>query len=1022
MLMERITAADESERMPPESDPLSADRIRKISAWIEAGTESPANEKPQQDPKSHWAYQKAVRDSDGPTNIDEFIEAALQVGGLKMAEPAERLTLVRRLFLDLHGLPPSPAQIQDFVANQNPKADEELVEELLASPRYGERWAQHWLDVVRYADTHGYEVNTPRENAWPYRDYVIRAFNEDLPYNQFAYQQLVGDAVGEDAATGFLVAAAVLLPGQIGRDEASKRQARQDSLDEIIVGTSGTFLGLTVGCARCHNHKFDPITQRDYYAMQAFFAGVSYGDRAINDAQQAEGRGLAAEVNKEINVIRAQLAKHEPKAFARRTIMIDDEDDALVTLLKVKQGHGTNPAGKQRGYKDDIGDVQRLPNLSRSRYTWWMHKPGEDVFTYNPRAAGKFRLWISWGVHGSGVHTRDARYILDRDGDLESKEDQTEVARADQYYFANVTEGNTEQKPLWSGLFNAGVHQWTKDSRLLLRGGDTGTGITADAIVLQAEAPVIETSQDGKLPRMREPVNSLRNVERFTPIQAKYVRFTSFATINNNEHQPCIDELEIFTVDEPKNIALAKYGTKATSSGNYSNDGSHQLKHINNGLHGNSQSWISNEYGKGWVQLELAEPATIDRIVWARDREGKFRDRLAVDYRIEVAVEEGKWTTVASSGDRLAMGTPFEQSRLFATNSDDSNRDEIGPLVEKLTKLEQRQLILQTPKQVYGGVFRAADKTFLLSRGDPEQPGEQIAAAVPVVFGSEPIAADSTEQERREALANWIIGPENPLTARVIVNRIWQYHFGRGIVETPSDFGMNGALPSHPELLDWLALELVENDWSIKHIHRLILKSKTYRQSNQVDAKSLAADADCRLLWRFPARRLEAEAIRDSMIQVTGKLNLTMGGPGFDFFKTRGGLSGFPPVDEMGPNQMRRMIYAHKIRMEPVPVFGAFDCPDAGLPTPRRSQSTTAIQALNLFNSPFVIDQANVFAGRIEAQAKTTGERVRLAFQLAVGRNPSEVERQLCEPIAEKHGLATVCRVLFNSSEFLYIP
>jgi hypothetical protein len=256
----------------------------------------------------------------------------------------------------------------------------------------------------------------------------------------------------------------------------------------------------------------------------------------------------------------------------------------------------------------------------------------------------------------------------------------------------------------------------------------------------------------------------------------------------------------------------------------------------------------------------------------------------------------------------------------------------------------------------------------------------------------------------------------------VEVNRIWQYHFGRGIVETSSDFGMNGARPSHPELLDWLASELIENNWSVKHIHRLILKSKTYRQSNRVDAKSLAADGDCRLLWRFPSRRLEAEAIRDSMLQVSGRLNLTMGGPGFDFFKTRGGLSGFPPVDKMGPNQMRRMIYSHKIRMERVPVFGAFDCPDAGLATPRRSQSTTAIQALNLFNSPFVIEQANEFARHIESRTKSTSDRIDLAFQYAFGRSPNEREQELCQPIAEQHGMATVCRVIFNSSEFLYIP
>jgi hypothetical protein len=389
LLIERITAADESERMPPENEPLSQTRIEKIVKWIDSGAKSPVDEQEQQDPKDHWAYQQIETDGFAKSdNIDEFIRAGLKSAGLEMAEPADRLTLIRRLYFDLHGLPPTPTQIREFLSSKDPQAYDKLVEELLSSPRYGERWAQHWLDIVRYADTHGYEVNTPRPNAWPYRDYVIRAFNDDLPFDKFVYQQLVGDAVGADAATGFMVAAAVLLPGQIGQDEASKRQARQDALDEIIVGTTATFLGLTVGCARCHDHKFDPITQRDYYAMQAFFAGVDYGDRAINDATQAENRELAAGVLKEIDAIEARLAKYQPTAFAGRTILIDDEDATRVTLLKEKQGHGANPAGAMRGYKDDVGDTSRMPNLSRSRYTWWKHQPNEDVL-------GCAREWCS---------------------------------------------------------------------------------------------------------------------------------------------------------------------------------------------------------------------------------------------------------------------------------------------------------------------------------------------------------------------------------------------------------------------------------------------------------------------------------------------------------------------------------------------------------------------------------------------------------------------------------------------------
>ena len=229
--------------------------------------------------------------------------ARLAEKNLQPAARADRVTLIRRLYLDMHALPPTPAEVAAFVADERPDAWARLVDRVLASPRYGERWAQHWLDVVRYADTHGYEVNTPREHAWPYRDFVIRSFNDDKPYDRFVFEQLAGDTVGRDAATGFLVASAVLLPGQIGADEESKRQARQDALDEIIVGTSATFLGLTVGCARCHDHKFDPITQQDYYGLQAFFAGVDYGDREVHDEQHQQRLAEAAKLAPRIAAI-----------------------------------------------------------------------------------------------------------------------------------------------------------------------------------------------------------------------------------------------------------------------------------------------------------------------------------------------------------------------------------------------------------------------------------------------------------------------------------------------------------------------------------------------------------------------------------------------------------------------------------------------------------------------------------------------------------------------------------------------
>lgn len=1026
LLIERISETDKSLRMPPEGEPLTSQQVKLIAEWVQSGARFPDDELSQIDPRDHWSFQplqkielKAAAENQNP--IDQFVEQKLNEAGLQFSQQADSLTLIRRLYLDMHGLPPTWEQVQEFSSDPGPEQFSRLIDQVLASPRYGERWGQHWLDIVRYADTHGYEVNTPRPNAWPYRDYVIAALNDDKPYDQFVREQLVGDLSQQDAATGFLVAAAVLLPGQIGKDEPSIRLARQDSLDEMVVGTSATFLGVTLGCARCHDHKFDPFTAHDYYSMQAFFAGVDYGDREVRDAEFDERLREADSLQPRLDELRAELRKYETPAFTGTTILIDDEDTQYVTLLKEKQGHGENPSGGQRGYRDDPGTGTRMPNLSQGRYTWWVNQPGEDVLSYRPGVEGDFEIWISWGAHGSGVHTRDARYVLDLDGDRTTVTDQKELAQIDQYYVAGRKAGETAQKPLWSGLQNIGIHHLLAQSQILVRGGETGTGISADVIVLQ-ECPA-ETKYTQKFPRLRMPVNFQKNLESFAPVRADKVRFTSFETTNKDRYEPCLDELEVFEAgDLVKNVALASAGTRATSSGDLSKTGRHQLQHIHDGLYGNDKSWISNQKGQGWVQLEFPEPVLIDRIVWGRDRDGKLEDRLPVRYHIQVSHQDGEWVTVAQSSDRLPWGTNSDLESTLIRNAPAEIASDLRTTTEELAKLEKKQSDLKQPKLVYAGQFRTPDPTHLLRRGDPEQPAEEVASAPPAIFLESDVLAYPSEQSRRQGLADWLTRPENPLTARVMVNRVWQYHFGTGIVETPSDLGLNGARPSHPELLDWLAAEFIQNNWSLKHLHRLILTSRTWQQGHGIDPNATRIDGDCRLLWRFPMRRLEAEVIRDSLLQVSGNLNLTMGGPGFDFFRSRGGLSGFPPVTEFNENSLRRMIYAHKIRMESVPTFGAFDCPDAGQPAPTRSRSTTAIQALNLFNSHFVAQQSLAMAEKIVNETPVLEDQVRVGYRNTFTREPSASELAAASAVVHAHGLPTLIRVLFNSNEFLMLP
>jgi hypothetical protein len=515
-------------------------------------------------------------------------------------------------------------------------------------------------------------------------------------------------------------------------------------------------------------------------------------------------------------------------------------------------------------------------------------------------------------------------------------------------------------------------------------------------------------------------VNARQNVDRIVPATATRLRFVINAT---NSLEPCLDELEVFNTNG-ENIALASAGAVATSSGDTIVADRHDLKHLNDGLYGNARSWMSNQTGKGWVVVTFAREHQVERVVWGRDREGQFTDRLALDYTVEIADASGDWRSVADAKDRREFDPDEKSAPTFSTDGLTAEEAEAArALVKEKRELEARVHAVEQSRMVFAGAFRAPDTIHRLNRGDPEQPKEEVAPAVPEALGTLTLAKDSAEQERRRALASWIASPANPLTARVMVNRIWQGHFGAGLVSTPSDFGRSGIKPSHPELLDWLASEFIRGGWSVKHVHRLIVLSRTYRQSSSSDPASARKDADARLLWRYPSRRLEAEALRDSVLAVSGQLDPKMYGRGYDLFNQRGGLSGFTPIESFTGDGLRRMIYAHKVRRESEAVFGAFDCPDAGQSTALRRASTTPIQALNLFNSRFTLERSDAFAERVKREAGgEIDRRIVRAFELALNRSPAPDELREIEPVVSQHGLAALCRALFNSNEFLFIP
>ena len=833
-LLKLIRHEEPGKEMPP-GESLSKGEIELIERWIADGAKTPESYGPAKADVdlSHWAFQPVKRTLSG--SIDQFVRDKLADNGLTPSPAAERRVLIRRLYLVMLGIPPTPQQVEAFVTDESDDAWQTLVERVLASSHYGERWATYWLDLVRFGETHGFEMNRERPTAWQYRDWVIQSFNDDKPYNEFVRQQIAGDALGADVATGFLVAGPV---DQVKGSDPKLRQAqRMNELDDMINTTGTAFLGLTTGCARCHNHKFDPISQRDYYSMQAVFAGVQHGNRALT---------LSPETKQQIATLDAEIAE-------------------LTDRLK--------------------------------------------------------------------------KFIV------------------------------------------------AEDSRL------------------------------------RPSVNARQNEEAFEKREARFIRFTIQKTTGG---EGCIDELEVYA--DGSNVALASSGAKATSSGDFVHP-KHKLMHINDGRHGNDRSWIVDSAKGGWVQIELAAPAVIDRIVWGRDRDGQFADRLPIEYRIEYriesAVDAGHWQLLVSSADRKAFagGKPSEPEYQFG-KFPDAEAVQGEAWLKRLNAAREEKKELEKSSLVYAGTFSQPGPTHRLYRGEPDAKREQVAPNAIEVFTSLNLSSDAPERDRRLALANWVASDDNPLTASVIVNRLWQFHFGTGIVDTPSDFGLNGAPPSHPELLDWMAGELMEHDWSLKHIHRLILNSNTWRQSNRPIAEAVRVDATSRLLWRFPPRRLEAEAIRDSILAVTGVLDIqNAGGPGFSPFEVEmENVRHYHAKKTFGPADWRRMVYMTKVRQEREQVFGAFDCPDASMVVPKRSRSTTPLQALNLLNSEFVMQQAELFAGRLEKESDTRPQQITRAWQLCFQRAPTDEELADSEEFIQQEGIPQFTRAMLNANEFVFIP
>lgn len=990
-----VNSTDPDKRMPPDYA-LEGKQIEKLKQWIEQGAVWPdgVDAVLNENRKDHWSFKPLAVSIQG--SVDTFIEAKLRENGLSRSPPAAPIQWLRRVTYGLTGLPPTRDETDTFNRRlqHNPMAEiayAEVVDRLLASPRYGERWAQHWLDVVRFADTHGFEVNTERPNAWPYRDYVIRALNQDTPYDQFIREQLVGDGLGVDPATGFLVTASVLLPGQIGKDAESIRLARQDALDEIVNNIGQTFLGLSIGCARCHDHKFDPVTSIDYYAMQAMVAGVEYDDREWRSEETANKKQRAMNLQEEADVLQRSIDDFAPIARPKSAPRVIRSDRHTVDFEK-------QPA---RIVRFEILDANLHSSLG-------LIEPCIDELEIYSDI--KLEGNLALASNGTKVTTS---------GSTESVS----------HHVHFVNDGIVGNESSW--MSNAKGYGWLqfelpKESNITrVAWGRDRTGKFDDRTPTAYRIHLGESTETmrvvAELLPERPAVNSKRIHDRIPTTLTHRLRLTVEAT---NSLEPCIDEIEVFNL-KGRNVALRSAGAKAITSGNTLVPGVHDPSHVHDGMLGNDRSWLGNENGRGWVELEFAEPEDIGSIVWSRDRSGSLVDRLPIEYTIEVETPNG-WNRIADSTDRRPWRSGMDLGPAFTTTTlEPKNAKRANELIKERNRLDAQIQTLERGQLVFAGKFRTPDAIHWLNRGDPEQPRDLVKPAVPVFLSSLQLPDASSDQERRKALADWIANESNVLTARVFVNRVWQGHFGTGLVDTPSDFGRSGSNPTHPELLDFLASNFQREGWSLKRLHREIVLSETYRQSSSRVGReeAMQKDVDARLLWRFPGRRLEAEEIRDTMLAMTGELRSEMYGRGFNLFDLRGGLSGFQPVETFSSEGMKRTIYAHKVRRERDAIFGAFDCPDAGQSTAKRRESTTPVQALNLFNSTFTLERAKAFAERIQVESGTDlQEQIRVAYNIAMQRDPTAIELSTANRVVQTHGLEPLCRALFNCNEVIFVP
>lgn len=887
LLLDMLSYRDEDHEMPP-SGKLDAVQIAVLADWVARGLpmpdtppanapaaehKSPYNNTVNDETRNWWSYRPVVRPavpavadvawSENP--IDAFIFARLADAGLSPAPEASREVLIRRVTFDLTGLPPTPQEVDAFVADTAPDAYEKLVDRLLASPHHGEKWGRAWLDVVRYAETNGYERDNPKPFIWRYRDYVVNALNKDKPYDRFIREQIAGDELPDGGSEG-VIATGYYRLGLWDDEPVDKLQGRYDVLDGVVATTGEAFLGMTMGCARCHDHKIDPLPQKDYYKLLAFFDNVT---------------------NMHTTDITRQIV---------------DEADAQAYAQAVDKR------------------AQEIAQADRRVRTL------EEMFLAGLRKADPAALPEYHPSDMSGMQYRFYRDTWDKLPDFDNTKAETTGTLTNNFFDL----GERTRNEAFGFVFEASLHVAAEGEYTFYLDCDDGARLSIDGKTL--------LDHDGVHTLGAEKEARLVLTEGVYPIRLDYFQRS------------------------------AELGLKVAWSGpNFSR------RPLSNDRPGIDIAKLIEERGASAVH-------------------GLFPDwyRQAVDTAAKLRKEDIPGAKYAACVKEFGNTAP---------------------------------------------------KTFVHFRGNPNVPGDEVQPGFPEVLGvpDPALPAPPTDAQttlRRTVLANWIASQENPLTARVMMNRVWQGHFGRGLVRTPNDFGQAGIKPTHPELLDWLAADFMEGGWTLKRVHKMIVMSRAYRMSSQFSETAYTKDPANDFFWRFDMRRLTAEEVRDAILALNGSINLAMGGE-----------SVYPPMPKevletssqpdkawksSPPEQFtRRSLYIHLKRSLRVPLLTDFDQADTDSSCPVRFVTTQPLQALNLMNSQFVDEEAHKFADRLEREQPDESGRVRLAFHLATGHNPTDEEvntgLEFMAEMKHKHGLDArkaldrFALLVMNLNEFVYL-